>query len=392
MVILSIRCYDLYKESVQITKNLAQEGKEGNKQMKKEKTTIVIAGILIGVISAMLVFFGNPANMGFCIACFLRDTTGALGLHSAAAVQYIRPEIIGLVLGACIVSLITKEFRPRGGSAPITRFTLGAFAMIGCLMFLGCPFRMILRLAGGDGNAIFGLAGFVGGILTGTFFLKKGYTLKRSYKMPKLEGAVYPAFQIVMLILLVAAPVFIHFTEPEGGPGAKHAAILISLAAGVIVGIVAQRTRLCMVGGIRDAVLFGEYKLLFGFVAILISALVMNLILGAVTGTAFFNPGFTGQPIAHTDGLWNALGMYLVGFACILLGGCPMRQLILSGEGNTDSVVAVLGLMAGAAFAHNFGLASSADGPTANGKIAVVIGIVVVAVIAVVNSTRKAEA
>ena len=239
--------------------------------MKKEKTTIVVAGVLIGVISAMLVFFGNPANMGFCIACFLRDTTGALGLHSAAAVQDIRPEIIGLVLGACIVSLITKEFRPRGGSAPVTRFTLGAFVMIGCLMFLGCPFRMILRLAGGDGNAIFGLVGFAAGILTGTFFLKKGYTLKRSYKMPKLEGAVYPAFQIVLLILLVAAPAFIHFTEPEGGPGAKHAAILISLAAGVIVGILAQRTRLCMVGGIRDAVLFGEYKLLFGFVAILVS-------------------------------------------------------------------------------------------------------------------------
>lgn len=380
------------KKVCRLQKNSAQEGKGGNKQMKKEKTTIVAAGILIGVISAMLVFFGNPANMGFCIACFLRDTTGALGLHSAAAVQYIRPEIIGLVLGACIVSLITKEFRPRGGSAPITRFTLGAFAMIGCLMFLGCPFRMILRLAGGDGNAIFGLVGFVCGILTGTFFLKKGYTLKRSYKMPKLEGAVYPAFQIVMLILLVAAPAFIHFTEPEGGPGAKHAAILISLAAGVIVGIVAQRTRLCMVGGIRDAVLFGEYKLLFGFVAILISALVMNLILGAVTGTAFFNPGFAGQPIAHTDGLWNALGMYLAGFACVLLGGCPLRQLILSGEGNTDSVVTVLGLMAGAAFAHNFGLAASADGPTANGKIAVVIGIVVVAVIGSINSMRKVEA
>ena len=78
-----------------------------------------------------------------------------------------------------------------------------------------------------------------------------------------------------MLILLVAAPAFIHFTEPDGGPGAKHAAILISLAAGVIVGILAQRTRLCMVGGIRDAVLFGEFKLLFGFVAILVSALIV---------------------------------------------------------------------------------------------------------------------
>ena len=149
--------------------------------------------------------------MGFCIACFLRDTTGALGLHSAAAVQYIRPEIIGLVLGACIISLAKKEFRPRGGSAPVTRFTLGAFVMIGCLMFLGCPFRMILRLAGGDGNALFGLVGFVAGILTGTIFLKKGYTLKRSYKMPKLEGGIYPAFQIVMLLLLVAAPAIYSF-------------------------------------------------------------------------------------------------------------------------------------------------------------------------------------
>ena len=203
--------------------------------MKNEKGTIVLAGGVIGLIAAILVFFGNPANMGFCIACFLRDTTGALGLHSAAAVQYIRPEIIGLVLGACIISLAKKEFRPRGGSAPVTRFTLGAFVMIGCLMFLGCPFRMILRLAGGDGNALFGLVGFVAGILTGTVFLKKGYTLKRSYKMPKLEGGIYPAFQIVMLLLLTAAPAFIHFTEPEGGPGAKHAAIIIALAAGIIV-------------------------------------------------------------------------------------------------------------------------------------------------------------
>ena len=67
---------------------------------KNEKLWIVIAGIVIGVIAAMLVFFGNPTNMGFCIACFLRDTSGALGLHRAAAVQYIRPEIIGLVLGS----------------------------------------------------------------------------------------------------------------------------------------------------------------------------------------------------------------------------------------------------------------------------------------------------
>ena len=49
-------------------------------------------------------------------------------------------------------------------------------------------------------------------------------------------------------------------------------------------------------------------------------------------------------------------------------------------------------VMAGAAVAHNFGLASSGEGPTANGKIAVVIGLVVLIVIATVNSMRKNEA
>ena len=357
--------------------------------MKNEKTFITAAGVIIGLIAAALVYFGNPANMGFCIACFLRDTSGALGLHSAAAVQYIRPEIIGLVLGSGIISRVTREFAPRGGSAPVTRFILGFFVMIGCLMFLGCPFRMILRLAGGDLNALFGIVGFAAGIAAGVFFLNRGYTLKRSYKMQQLEGFVFPTVQIVFLVLLVAAPAFIHFTEADGGPGAKHAAIAISLAAGVIVGILAQRTRLCMVGGIRDAILFHETKLLFGFIAILVSACIGNIILGAVTGNAYFTLGMAGQPIAHTDALWNALGMLLAGFGCVLLGGCPLRQLILAGEGNTDSVMAVIGLMVGAAFCHNFGLASSGEGPTANGKIAVIIGIIVVTVIAAVNSRRQ---
>ena len=73
--------------------------------LKKEKIAIVMAGLVIGIIAAGLVFFGNPSNMGFCIACFLRDTAGALGLHTAGAVQYIRPEIIGLVLGSFILNL-----------------------------------------------------------------------------------------------------------------------------------------------------------------------------------------------------------------------------------------------------------------------------------------------
>ncbi len=344
----------------------------------KEKKGIIFAGGLIGIISVLLVYFGNPANMGFCIACFLRDISGAIGFHRADVVQYIRPEIIGLVLGSFLLSLKNKEFAPKGGSSPFTRFVLGIVVMIGALMFLGCPLRMVLRLGGGDLNALVGIAGFVAGIFVGVQFLNKGFNLKRNYKMPTIEGYVFPAVNIGLLALLIASPTFIFFSEK--GPGSMAAPIIISLIAGLLVGALAQKTRLCMVGGARDMILFKDNYLLLGFVSIIVTSFIGNLAFG------YFNLGFEGQPIAHNDGIWNFLGMSLVGWASVLLGGCPLRQLILSGEGNTDSVVTVMGLLVGAGIAHNFGLASSAAGPTANGQIAVIICFVFLGVISFFNS------
>ena len=59
-----------------------------------------------------------------------------------------------------------------------------------------------------------------------------------------------------------------------------------------------------------------------------------------------------------------------------LAGGCPGRQLFLSGEGDGDAAVFVIGMIVGAGFAHNFGLASSGNGATTGGMIAVVIGFI----------------
>ncbi len=367
--------------------------------MKHEKREITLAGLGIGILAALLVLFGNPTNMGFCIACFLRDTAGGLKLHSAAVVQYVRPEIIGLVLGSFLLALVRGEWSPKGGSAPLTRFVLGFFVMIGCLCFLGCPFRMILRLAGGDLNAVFGLVGFVLGILCGVFFLNRGYSLKRTYKQPVLEGAAMPIIQAGLLVVLVGCSSLLVFSE--SGPGSKRAPVIAALAAGLIVGALAQRTRLCMVGGIRDAVLFREFKLLLGFAAIFVSALTANLILNGTQEAVFFKLGTQSQAVSHSAQLWNVLGMMLVGFGCTLLGGCPLRQLILAGEGNTDSAITVLGLTVGAAFCHNFGLAGTADavkegvyvtgGPGVNGKAAVILGLVVVTIIACANTFSKKD-
>lgn len=348
------------------------------------KKGIIFTGAVIGILAVILVRFGNPVNMGICIACFIRDTAGALGLQRADTVQYIRPEIIGIVLGAFIMAFGKKEFDVRGGSSPFIRFILGFVVMIGALMFLGCPLRMVLRLGGGDLNALVGLAGFVVGIGVGIIFLKSGFSLKRTYRLSKLEGYLFPMVNLGLLILLLTAPAFIFFSKK--GPGSLHAPIWIALAVGLIVGVLVQRTRLCMVGGIRDAILFKDTYLILGFISIIVFATLGNLYFG------FYKLGFAGQSIAHVDGLWNFLGMALAGWGSVLLGGCPLRQLILASEGNVDSVITILGMSTGAAFAHNFSLAASAQGPSPNGKIAVLIGFVLLLIIAYFNLEKDVKA
>lgn len=338
---------------------------------------IISVGAIIGILAALLQKLGNPGNMGICVACFERDIAGALGLHRAGVVQYLRPEIIGFVLGSLVAAYSFKEFKPRCGSAPIVRFVLGIFAMIGALVFLGCPWRAVLRLAGGDLNAILGLLGLASGIWIGVMFLKNGYNLGRSQSTHTGTGWMLPLIMVGFLILMLIYPQ----VKGEGksgvlfyslkGPGAMHAPLVISLIVGLGIGFLAQRSRFCTMGALRDLILFGQTHLLSGFLALIIFALITNVIFGQ------FHLGFEGQPVAHTVHVWNFLGMALAGLAFALAGGCPGRQLFLAGEGDTDAAVFVMGMIVGAGFAHNFGLASSPKGVGPHGIAAVIIGFAV---------------
>ena len=345
---------------------------------------VILTGAVIGILAPILVRFGNPGNMGVCVACFTRDIAGALGLHRAAPLQYLRPEIAGLILGALAASLLFKEFRPRGGSSPLTRFLLGLFAAIGALVFLGCPWRAYLRLGGGDWNAVPGILGLAAGIVLGILCLRRGFSLGRGHAAPRALGWVMPALALGLLTLLVLAPLFgrdaaglptgpIFFSSK--GPGSQHAPLWIALGASLVIGFLGQRSRFCTVGAVRDLILVRDGRMFYGLVALVAAAAVTNGALGQ------FRPGFAGQPLAHTATLWNFAGMALAGLAFTLAGGCPGRQLFLSGEGDGDAAVFTLGLLTGAAVAHNFNLASSAAGPAPYGPAAVLLGLAVCALI-----------
>ena len=357
------------------------------------KSKLTIAGVLCGCLAALLAAFGNPANMAICIACFIRDTAGAMGFHSAAPVQYVRPEIVGLILGAFIISVVTKEYRSTAGSSPMIRFLLGMIIMIGALAFLGCPLRMVIRMSAGDLNAYVALIGFIAGVGTGVLALKNGFSLGRAQSTHQASGGVISLLAVSILVISLCTSLM---KVSEAGPGSKHAPWLLALAAGLVFGALAQRSRMCFAGSIRDVFLMGNIDLLLVIVGLFVSMLVFNL------ATGRFNAGFdVPGVIAHSQHLWNILGMYTVGFAAVLAGGCPLRQLILAGQGSCDSAVTVLGMFVGAALCHNFGLAASGTakneagelvmgGLSTNGRVAVVICIILLFVIGFTQKRDKA--
>jgi len=203
-----------------------------------------------------------------------------------------------------------------------------------------------------------------------------------------------PLLAVALLVLLVAKPAFIAFSE--SGPGAQHVPWLLGLGLGLVVGFMVQRTRFCSIGGWRDIFLAKDFYLFSGLAAFIVAAVVTNYIVGNFAaggllssphGDIVYHWGFTQQPIAlpYVDAegaaiwspyIWTFLGFVLVGLAATQLGGCPLRNITLSGEGDTDAGVTVLGYIAGGAVAMNFLTASSGSGLGTWGPAAVVVGLV----------------
>jgi uncharacterized protein len=344
---------------------------------------VVATGLLLGALGVLLSLWGNPENSGICVSCFMENTAGALGLHDNPRLQYLRPELIGFVLGAALSSLAFREFRSRGGSAPLPRLVAGIFLMVGCGVFIGCPIKLFLRLAGGDLNAVAGVAGLVAGVWVGLKGLANGVDLGPQAPVRGGSGLLVPALFVVLLIFLVIQPGFILFSER--GSAAEHAYWPLSLGAGLLLGALAQRSRFCITGSVRDSLLMGlRSYMLFGTFAFLVAALALNFASGR------FHPGLHGQAGAHSDHLWSFLGMGLVGWTSVLLGGCPFRQLVKAGEGDADAGLVVVGMLIGGALVQSWGIAATAAGVPLVGKAAVLVGFVFIVINSLLFRERPA--
>ncbi len=328
------------------------------------------AGLAVGLGGAALVVLGNPRNTGICASCFAENVAGALRLHQDPRMSYLRPELMGFVLGSTLAALGARGFRARGGSSPLVRFFAGGFLVVGSAIFLGCPIKVLLRLAGGDWTAVPGVAGLAAGAWVGVLFLRRGFFLGRAAAVRPLSGWIVPAAMAILAAASLLAPPA--FTGGVVGPAAEHAPALASLGVGLVVGGLAQRSKFCVSGSLRNFFLTRNARMLGGLGLLLGGALALNLAFG------LFEPGLNAQPGSHLDHGWSAGGTFLVGLGAVLIGGCPFRQLVLAGEGDADAGAAVLGMLVAGGLVQSWGLRSTIAGATPAGKLALLVGLVLV--------------
>jgi YedE family putative selenium metabolism protein len=341
----------------------------------------IVTGALLGLGGVFLVYLGNPANSGICISCFVENLAGALQLHNNIRMSYIRPELTGFILGSFFIALQSRRFRVTGGSSPIIRFFLGFFIIVGCAVFIGCPIKMILRLAAGDLTAIAATLGLIFGVWLGARYIRAGFSLDRVKELPRINGYIIPFIALLLLLFLLLNPSFIIIGEK--GAAAMRAPIYVSLLLGLVTGVFAQKSGLCITGGIRNFCLVRERTLLNGVITTFVSALILSLIMGQ------FNLGLNAQPSSHLSHGWTFLAMTLVGLASTLIDGCPFRQLIKAGQGDVDAGVTTIGMLAGGALVISWALRSTSAGPTFEGKITVLIGLIFSLIVVMVYRKRK---
>ncbi len=121
---------------------------------------------------------------------------------------------------------------------------------------------------------------------------------------------------------------------------------LATLAIGVLIGYMGQRSRFCIVSGIRDLFISRNVQRFLGLVGLIIGAVFGFIIFGFFGGTITDFP----TPIQLDSAgylLVSIVGGISIGFFSVLAEGCPFRQHVMAAEGRESAMFYLLGFYIG---------------------------------------------
>ena len=210
--------------------------------LSDSKKKLALAGVVCGIVAACLAYFGNPANMAFCIACFIRDTAGSSGtsFHRDRTVCKTGDyrSCAGFIYHLCG----DKRVSLHGRIVAYGTFCPGDDSRhrFSCISGMSAPYdHPHVRRRSERMDRIDRLRPRSG---TGVIALKKGFSLGRAHLTNRMSGGVLPVLMLGIFVLALATTLL---KSSQSGPGSMHAPIILSLIGGLIFGAFAQKSRMC---------------------------------------------------------------------------------------------------------------------------------------------------
>lgn len=316
-----------------------------------------LAGILLGTVN--IIFYAwalKPYTIFLGYQVWGQHVYNIINLSwvSGAPVAQVLEEktsvgIIGLVLGASMAAILSKEFRvrlPKSKLQVIEAILGGVLMSFGVVLSFGCNwggfFSAITALS------LHGWAMFLGLIVGG--YLGQLYTKYRvSLEMKSSRGIIAELAEAggkpvlgrwAPKILFTSEALFIILALLYYGSGSVKDGALYSviLFLGVLVGIIIQRSRFCFTTAFRDLFYGPEFERSMR----IHKGIVLGLLVG-VTGAfvlkyrGFIDPSNYVAPVSFT----NIVGGIVFAFGAVLAGACASGILWRAGEGYVNALLAI---------------------------------------------------
>jgi len=318
-----------------------------------------IGGILLAFINVLIFVIKYPWGASGGYVNIGQNLFNAIGLKGFEATSISLHAVamlnIFIVLGSFVAALLSKEFAIRiPPMGELVKGLLGGALMgIGATVGIGCTtggfFSGVAALSGG---ALFLSLGF----LIGTFVALK-YLLWEMEVFPKFSmGKAYSfligtgkksGWQRWFAWIVIAAILYL-FSRYTGSDIVSTKIVGWHIFLGLILGIILQRSRYCIVRAFREPFMTGESE---APVAVIISVLVA---LTGFTIVKYFGVGNIGEITARAVEMKSVyanfwlraiIGGFVFGLGMTIAGGCAVGTLWRAGEGHVKLWMAIVGFV-----------------------------------------------
>jgi len=303
--------------------------------------------IILAILSISLFMISSPWGSSGGILNWGQNLFSGLGLsleNSApiAGILEYKYAILSIlvIFGALASALLGKEFAIRvapGGE--LFKGLFGGILMgIGCIIGFGCT---IGNFFSGWAALSLGAIIFVIGLVIGVFFAVK-YLLWEMEKHPKMSSGKSSTFlqaktkgtslQPLAGLIVIIIGLALSYTFND-------VTLFAFALIGLLIGIVLQRSRWCIVRALREPFMTGDAEPAVAIIA--------GLIIGLLGFTVIKIMGIGLEDAMVVSNFWmpGIIGGIIFGFGMTIAGGCTVGSSWRAGEGHVKLWLALIGII-----------------------------------------------